>query len=170
MHTAFFLQKIGEAEREKEKDVDYLTSIEVVHLAISSIRPLYMAEVYMTEIYLHNFYYFINLNILLSCKTDSDYRSCRCYRNAGVTINLFSYLHFFSAFIWFWSLYNNTFAEKFQNWSHVDTVIQQLNKLPLTQSKTDINRIRHWYIIIKFFIQLIYLFSLIEYSKYSLLL
>ncbi|KAG9159656.1 hypothetical protein Leryth_022522 [Lithospermum erythrorhizon] len=33
-----------------------------------------------------------------------------------------------------------------QNWSHVDTVIKQLNRLPNKQHNTDIMRIRQWYL------------------------
>ncbi|KAK4797770.1 hypothetical protein SAY86_030096 [Trapa natans] len=33
-----------------------------------------------------------------------------------------------------------------QNWSHVETVVQKLNRLPSKQHGTDIMRIRHWYL------------------------
>ncbi|KAL3513649.1 hypothetical protein ACH5RR_026366 [Cinchona calisaya] len=67
------ITKIGEAEVEKEKDVDYLSSIEVLIIDHADV-------------------------ILL------------------------------------------------QNWSHVNTVVEQLNRLPVKQHGTDIMRIRPWYL------------------------
>lgn len=33
-----------------------------------------------------------------------------------------------------------------QNWSHVNTVVEQLNHIPSKRPRTDIQRIRHWYL------------------------
>ncbi|CAK9170662.1 unnamed protein product [Ilex paraguariensis] len=68
-----FSQKIGEAEVEKEKDVDYLSSIEVLIIDHADVIAM-------------------------------------------------------------------------QNWSHVSTIIEQLNRIPSKQHGTDIMRIRQWYI------------------------
>ncbi|KAK4432707.1 Digestive organ expansion factor [Sesamum alatum] len=67
------ITKIGEAELEKEKDVDYLSSIEVLIIDHADIMLM-------------------------------------------------------------------------QNWSHVNTVVEQLNRLPSKQHGTDIMRIRPWYL------------------------
>ncbi|XP_023739619.1 protein NUCLEOLAR FACTOR 1 [Lactuca sativa] len=67
------ITKIGEAELEKEKDVDYLSSIEVLIVDHSDIIAM-------------------------------------------------------------------------QNWSHVNTVVEQLNRIPSKQHGTDIMRIRPWYL------------------------
>ncbi|XAR60244.1 hypothetical protein NMG60_11033522 [Bertholletia excelsa] len=67
------ITKIGEAEREKEKDVDYLSSIEVLIIDHADVIAM-------------------------------------------------------------------------QNWSHVNTVVEQLNHIPSKQHGTDIMRIRQWYL------------------------
>jgi len=43
-------------------------------------------------------------------------------------------------------------VETFQNWSHVRTVVEHLNRLPSTQPRTDVMRIRPWYILFAFFL------------------
>ncbi|KAL3835491.1 hypothetical protein ACJIZ3_010227 [Penstemon smallii] len=67
------ITKIGEAEKEKEKDVDYLSSVEVLIIDHADVMLM-------------------------------------------------------------------------QNWSHVNTVVEKLNKLPSKQHGTDIMRIRPWYL------------------------
>ena len=38
--------------------------------------------------------------------------------------------------------------KKMQNWSHVNSVVEQLNRIPSKQHGTDIMRIRQWYVLI----------------------
>jgi hypothetical protein len=38
-------------------------------------------------------------------------------------------------------------VETCQNWDHVHTVIEHLNRLPSKQPRTDVMRIRPWYIL-----------------------
>jgi len=77
-----------------------------------------------------------------------DHWSCRCDSNAGKQ-NIFSVL-FFSYYIFILIAVFNS-LENMQNWSHLNTVVEQLNHTPSKQHGTDVMRIRQWYVLISYY-------------------
>ncbi|KAA0058233.1 U3 small nucleolar RNA-associated protein 25 isoform X2 [Cucumis melo var. makuwa] len=93
------ITKLGEIENNKEKDVDYLSSIEVLF-------PCYCVASFVLYLSLYEDY--------------GSYEQVLIIDHADIIA--------------------------MQNWSHVNTVIEHMNKIPSKQHGTDVMRIRQWYL------------------------